>query len=96
MDEFSNVFIACKEHASKPNPKLHMWPAANYIGCFVKIEFTEITPPYGSEHMWVEVYRVDVNNKLVGRLDNDPFFDVGVQCGDMITFEITKIEDLLR
>lgn len=90
----SNVVLMCAEHASKPDPKWHGWPLANYVGRHVKRSFP-IAGRAGNEHMWVRVKFVTPEGQLTGILDNDPQFEVGVLCGDMVTFDVTDIEDVI-
>lgn len=58
-------------------------------GAIVKLIFNMLendkTDETSIERMWVEVKSVD-NGLYVGRLDNDPYGNVSVKCGDEVVF----------
>lgn len=94
-EPMSNVGPVCAAHAPKPDPRLTKKPAEFFIGRFVKKAFkTNAKEPQPQvEHMWVEVKKVE-GGKLVGLLNNDPFF-CDIQCGDEVKMEVAEVEELL-
>lgn len=94
--EVNNIQIFCKDHGPQAGEYTGK-PPGDFIGKLVKRVFQAKKSPIPgmiSEHMWVKIH--DINgNRLIGTLDNQPILDVGLKYGDMVTVELTEIEDIM-
>lgn len=92
-ESLSNIGLVCPECASQPG-KYTGQPPAIFLGKHVKLGF-KTEDGEKTEHMWVKVTALDPNGKeLHGILDNDPIYDVGYDCGDLLAFAVDEIEDV--
>jgi len=77
------------------DPKYALMPPSRFVGKSVKRSFDAVHPVKGlpaREQMWVEVDAV-VGGKLVGRLNNHPVWETGLEWGDRVEVEMDSIID---
>ncbi len=95
LEPAANSGYVCDRHAPRPDPQYRAVAPHTLVGCFVKRAFPVVHHPERLEHMWVEVLGVLSSGELVGRLDNDPFYDVGYVCGHLLAVRLDEIEAVL-
>jgi hypothetical protein len=88
----ANIVDVCDVHAPRPDPALAARNPQSFLGAWVKKRFRERTGKRRHEHMWVHIHTVRPDGTLVGTLDNDPDYDVGVVWGDTVTVRLDEIE----
>lgn len=89
----ANIVALCPEHAPKAGKYAGHDPF-EFLHCFVKKAFTAKNGRI--EHMWVKVRTVNPKGQLVGRLDNEPVNDCGVNYDDVVHLEVAEIEEVIR
>lgn len=93
-----NIIAVCEEHASKPQEVYSKMAPDFFIGKFVKKGFPGLNPVTKKtqlEHMWVRVQSVEGKN-LMGKLDNDPVFEMELKLGDTVKVGLHEIEQVLH
>lgn len=94
----NNIIFKCAKHSSRPKARFQLMKPHEFIGRHVKRCFVGVSDSEGHqlrEHMWVKVTGVKDSKTLIGTLDNDPVFPVGVKNGDEVLVELRVIEELL-
>ena len=89
----ANIVALCPEHSPKAGKYAGRDPH-EFVDCFVKKAFKATNGRI--EHMWVKVRTVNAQGRLVGRLDNEPINDCGVNYGDVVNLGVEEIEELIR
>lgn len=89
----ANIFFACPEHSSKPNPAYAKLPPEYFLKKYVKKCFSEIGTER-KEHLWILVKEVKNSSTLIGIVDNDPALNLEVKFGDKVEVLLTEIEEI--
>lgn len=87
-----NLYRACSEHSSKPDPELTCKAAGYFIGRFVYKLFQS---GQLREHMWVKVESAKDPKTLAGLLWNDPVLIKTMKYKDQVEVQISEIERML-
>ena len=99
LSNIGRVCGPCAEERLKPGKFAGQDPAT-FIGKYVKLGFPVRDPMTGKEttdHMWVAVegrYEGKEDKDLIGTLNNDPILVCEYQCGALVAFKVTEIEQL--
>lgn len=87
-----NLYRTCKEHASRPDPKLTCQPPQYFLGRYVYKLFVEEDK---REHMWIYVERIKEDGKtLEGLLWNDPRILTRIKFRDVVEVKVSEIEKI--
>lgn len=85
-EPMSNIGLVCPKHAPRSGLMTKVAPEA-MVGRYVKKSFVGVDPRNGKEgieHMWVLIQRVLADGAMEGVLNNDPVFEMKVDCGDTV------------
>jgi uncharacterized protein YegJ (DUF2314 family) len=94
QESSANWGYVCDRHTPRADPRFVLVPAACFVGRYVKCAFKDRDHPR-YEHMWVEVRLVTLEGDLVGALNNDPVYNVGLSDGDLVVVKREAIEAVL-
>ena len=96
MENPSNIYFTCPEHSSRPQEKFALMNPKKFLNKWIKKSFNEIDTNK-MEHLWIKIKSIKPNsNALIGVVDNDPFLNLNVKCGDAVEVQLTEIEDIFK
>lgn len=93
-EPLSNIGMTCVKHSPKPDKRYFKKPFIWFVNKHVKLGFRTGLKNPSKEHMWVMVtgkIREKNKTRLIGYLDNDPFF-CNLKNGDIVNFDRTDVE----
>jgi len=94
-EPLANIGMCHPECGPKPRPEFREKPVSFFVGKFVKLGFDTVDK-VKKEHMWVKVTGLaeTAGEELRGELNNDPVLNVGYECGDLLEFSRSEIEQV--
>ena len=88
-----NIYFTCPEHSAKPDRRYLNWRLEHFLGRHVKKSFNDNKGQ--TEHLWIKIFKID-GGKLVGKVDNDPVFDIGIRFGNIVRVDRSEIEEVFE